>query len=415
MKFDLKRLGILYMFIILVLNLNTVNNYVTINTCYGDSSGDIIINEDGNISPVNSPIEKIDGIYYLNDDILSRTIIIKKDGMVLDGDGYILSGIGSPNSIGIKTEGVNNIVIKNLVIINWNYGINIEDSDNNKIFGNSFINNVYAINLDSNSDSNEIFHNYFKEQVVRSSSQNIWSHGYEGNHWTDLELSDRFHGLYQNNVGPDGIIDSPEFIDEENIDSYPLMGNITSYSFADTPVVIVSNYSNSASYNYENNFIQLYVTSSSSEIGFCRISIPHTLVDPNEMEIKLNYGTMTPIYDNLNVLENGTHRWIYFTPDVVAPSIEDVHQEPDLDKVHSGEAVNVYSTVTDQITSQDAGTIVFYHVLAVDNEDNQVESSQTQYEVKEASTSPFNDNITYILGAGILIIIAIFYLRSKNV
>jgi outer membrane protein assembly factor BamB len=54
---------------------------------------------------------------------------------------------------------------------------------------------------------------------------NVWDDGYPsgGNYWSDYAGSDLFSGSNQNELGNDGIGDTPYIIDSDNLDRYPLM------------------------------------------------------------------------------------------------------------------------------------------------------------------------------------------------
>ena len=55
---------------------------------------------------------------------------------------------------------------------------------------------------------------------------NFWDDGYPsgGNYWSDHVTVDDYSGVYQNELGSDGIVDEPYIVDAENRDNYPLVG-----------------------------------------------------------------------------------------------------------------------------------------------------------------------------------------------
>jgi len=69
----------------------------------------------------------------------------------------------------------------------------------------------------NNSANNLIFHNNFINntiQVSSSGSTDFWDNGQQGNYWSDYNGTDS---------NQDGIGDTPYIIEENNTDRYPLM------------------------------------------------------------------------------------------------------------------------------------------------------------------------------------------------
>lgn len=99
-----------------------------------------------------------------------------------------------------------NNITDNGNLIATSAGIYIEDSDNNILYHNNFINNLQI-------------------QVENINSVNNWDNGYPsgGNYWSDYSGADLYSGPHQNETGSDGIGDTPSVIDGSNQDNYPLM------------------------------------------------------------------------------------------------------------------------------------------------------------------------------------------------
>jgi len=105
-----------------------------------------------------------------------------------------------------------NTLTRNNVTASYLYGIGFENSSSNFIFHNNFINNT--------------------NQAYDINSINVWDDGYPsgGNYWSDQEhgfCADHYRGPDQNEPksddSPDGIVDKPYVIDDNNRDEYPLM------------------------------------------------------------------------------------------------------------------------------------------------------------------------------------------------
>lgn len=88
--------------------------------------------------------------------------------------------------------------------------------DNNIISSNTIEHNELGLEVFSSS-GNRVYHNNFisnRNQVSVEDSANVWDDGFKGNYWSDYLGSDS---------DGNGVGDSPYFIDENNIDNYPLM------------------------------------------------------------------------------------------------------------------------------------------------------------------------------------------------
>lgn len=112
------------------------------------------------------------------------------------------------------------------------WGVALDRCTNNFLINNQISGLVGGIAL-IDSNGSRIWHNsvvigslYSDGRVYVSNSHNTtWDAGYPsgGNYWWWLTGSDDYCGSYQNETGSDGIIDTPLWIDSENVDNYPLM------------------------------------------------------------------------------------------------------------------------------------------------------------------------------------------------
>jgi parallel beta-helix repeat protein len=178
---------------------------------------------DGIDVPQGLPFLFKNGVYYLLENMVETKFIAISDNIVIDGNGYTIQGDLTSDSVGIEITGSTNVTIRNFKISSFENGIHIDESTDNKIYNNTFLDNEYAIVAERDSGYNVLFMNNFIEQEVRISSQNTWYNGFTGNYWSDIDKEDIYYGPYQSEVGSDGIVDRPFYIDEYNIDNYPLM------------------------------------------------------------------------------------------------------------------------------------------------------------------------------------------------
>ena len=102
---------------------------------------------------------------------IGETIVILREGVILDGAGYTLGGTGS--GTGIFIQGRDHTTIKNLKITNFNYGIKFTwlnyDSNRNRrsatISGNTITGNKYGIAFIQETPQCEISNNQFSDNT----------------------------------------------------------------------------------------------------------------------------------------------------------------------------------------------------------------------------------------------------------
>lgn len=200
--------------------------------------------------------------------------------------------------------------VENNGVANGEKGISLYEANNNTIEGNTILNATYGIRLFSSSD-NRIFHNNLIENTEQvsplDSYQNIWDDGFEGNFWS-------------NYIGPDGnkdgIGDNYHIIDGGNQDRCPLLGAFHDFSVQNegsaSHIEVITN-STILNLAFENSTgtVRLWVNGSDQTYGFCRIRIPHTLIEP-EIFVVIDGGTTQVLRANYSLRDDGFNRWIYF-------------------------------------------------------------------------------------------------------
>lgn len=244
-------------------------------------SGTVYIGADGSVNPPDSPVSRNGDLYTLTGNIYSDGdgIVILRNNVTLAGAGYAIQGSAAAYSRGIYIQGRNNITIRNTQVGVFEYGLVVEQSSGvvveentfsenlrdgvsfheasfNMLLGNRILNNGNGIelrvsnnnsictnNIEANlhygislcsSENNRIYHNSFVANIYSQASPcanltNIWHETYPlcGNYWSDYNGTDLHSGFFQNETNSDGIGDTLYFIDENNTDRHPLMGQWT--------------------------------------------------------------------------------------------------------------------------------------------------------------------------------------------
>lgn len=222
----------------------------------------------------------------------------------------ILENVITDNLNQIDVSNSTQTVIANNKMTNNGNGISITNSNNNTMTGNIIASNsLYGLYI-SQSDYNFIVRNNFQSNArnlyVRNSTD-YWDDGFEGNYWSNYTGTDADH---------DGIGDTPFVFDMNNIDNHPLMGQF--YSFSATPENNVGIITDSAldGFEYvppETIEFQVSNTTPGQTLGFCRIIIPHALINPNNgtIQVIIDNNQTQVLFLNTTVYDNGTHRWVY--------------------------------------------------------------------------------------------------------
>lgn len=111
-------------FVALVLLSIIVSGAVCLQPIKAQYRGNIVIDDDGGISPSTAPIRQTDNVYTLTGNV-EGDITIYRSNMVLDGNGSTIAG-------GLFLNAKANVTAKNLVITT---GAQLLSSDNNFIMG----------------------------------------------------------------------------------------------------------------------------------------------------------------------------------------------------------------------------------------------------------------------------------------
>jgi len=314
---------------------NMTNNYSGVHL-YQSSFNTISGND-----MANNPYGTLDLSESFNNIISGNSITNNGQSVFLDSSSF---NVVSENNITHNSCGVelywssnNNIVSGNKITNNScgfasEGGIQVDNgrhlylSSNNTISGNDVTNNHIGAKLYL-SVSNIIYHNNFinnSQQVYDYSwdhpqfplSTNSWDDGYPsgGNYWSNYNGTDVYNGLNQDQPGSDAVGDTPNVIDSNNRDCYPLMGPFNTFDAGTwnrvtyyIDVISNSTVSNFA-FNVEQKLVGINVTGINGTVGFCRITVPNAMLGGPYVILVNDSPPLT-----LNEMSNGTFTFLYFT------------------------------------------------------------------------------------------------------
>lgn len=324
----------------------------------------IYILSDGTVSPPSAPLS-VDGNVYTFTSNIYESIIVQKNNIILDGNGYTLQGPGG-TARGVYLADRSYVAIRNITVCNWWEAISLYNSHNVEIRNNIIRNNLnLGILLLYNSDSNKIIDNVIKANMygigpVWSSNLNlieandildhsfagvypyfgggentfyhndfvnnryhlytfgdvnVWDNGYPsgGNYWSSYQGADSCNGPNQNEAGPDGIGDTPYTIRSGNVDHYPITSIWTpvptsmEVSGRDYGVTIVSDAQIDHIVATKNNLH--FEASGQAGDAYTRVIFP--MVNTTNLRIFVDGALLSPPPFPV-IKSNGTHYFIYF-------------------------------------------------------------------------------------------------------
>ena len=172
-------------------------------------TGTVYIRADGSIDPPGAPIQRNGSIYTLTGNITSSVngIVVERDNIVIDGDGYMLRRTGAYQYKGIVLSGRTNVTVQNIQIQNFRHGIWLNSCSNNTISGNNIANNGYGVWLrDSSNNSisgnNVTANNYAGIQLEYSSNNTFSRNNITANDGLGIVLqsSSNYNSIVGNNI-----------------------------------------------------------------------------------------------------------------------------------------------------------------------------------------------------------------------
>ncbi|MCK4736283.1 MAG: right-handed parallel beta-helix repeat-containing protein, partial [Methanophagales archaeon] len=236
----------------LIKNNNITNNNIT-GIFSRNSKNNTIIQNDINNCIIGIESWNISENKFISNHVSNITFL----GIFLSDsvNNNLSNNILSNNYVGIFLEdSEENIIANNSIIDNYLTGIKLRGSNNNVVINNEVLditqtkftspaldlggsNNIVANNTIANcyygygigvsGDYNQIYHNNFinNTEQAHDYGTNIWDNGYPsgGNYWNNYTGEDKYSGPCQDQLGSDGIGDTPYPIPEAARDKYPYM------------------------------------------------------------------------------------------------------------------------------------------------------------------------------------------------
>jgi len=191
--------------------------------------------------------------------------------------------------IGILLENSSSTtVVRNCVLDNRFAGIYLRNNCvSNLVIGNNITNNMNGIRVaDPTCVDNRFYHNNFINNTFQTSLSapgGTWDDSYPsgGNYWSDYIGFDSKNGSNQDQLGSDGIGDTPY----QWLDRYPFMGPICYFNAGKWNekcyYIVISSNSTISDFSFSSNnepSIRFNVSSPVGKSNFCRVTVPKQLL-----------------------------------------------------------------------------------------------------------------------------------------
>ena len=188
MKFLRKAVGVLLLSVIIVCAFVIVFNVDLVKA----EPETIYIKTDGVIDPPTAPIQRDGDVYTFTDNIYDL-IVIERNNTIIDGNGFALNGSGS--GYGFSLSGITNVTVKNIHIKGFYYAVYLGSASYISLFNLNITDNEQGILL-SYSSNNIITENNIEANPRR--------HGYEqAGYGINLDKSSN-NTVYGNNITNNG-------------------------------------------------------------------------------------------------------------------------------------------------------------------------------------------------------------------
>jgi hypothetical protein len=128
----------------------------------------IYIKADGSVTPATAPIQSVGNVYKVTADIYNTSLIVERNNIVLDGQGFTLQGNGSLNNQAAINLTCIGVTVEHFHINGWQVGV-LGNFDSNRVVNNDFANNHFDIAIYAN--NYQITQNYLS--YVRIQGNNI--------------------------------------------------------------------------------------------------------------------------------------------------------------------------------------------------------------------------------------------------
>ncbi|MBX5327902.1 MAG: right-handed parallel beta-helix repeat-containing protein [Candidatus Bathyarchaeota archaeon] len=170
----------------------------------------IYIRANGSIEPSGAPISTVNNVTYtLTDNIVGNVpsytsaIVIERDNIVLDGNGFAVQGKEEYKSVGISLYSLSNVTIANVTVKDFYYGIKLNETTSITILKsalNNTMDNIWGYNTyETIISGNYMTGGHTGFYFVFSFSDTISGNNITGNTYAGIELTNAYNTTISEN------------------------------------------------------------------------------------------------------------------------------------------------------------------------------------------------------------------------
>jgi parallel beta-helix repeat protein len=242
---------------------STPGNTVTQNEITGNGGNGVSIFNEQDSTVANNNITLNGGcgirLGYGTTNVTVRRNYMAKNGLGIQVESPVEQLAGDGGGIAYATNATTTLVtvipkgstiVENVVAENNGWGIRLNNSQGgNVIYHNNFVNNNVSEGLQVSIPAiwNFSLNDFKNPPTMTPGKANVWDNGKEGNYWSDY--TSRYPNASE--VGNTGVGDTPFYINENNIDHFPLTKPIVLPDISILPPPVSALDNNSTAPNHE--------------------------------------------------------------------------------------------------------------------------------------------------------------------
>jgi parallel beta-helix repeat protein len=238
-----------------------------------DASNVFFIRADGRIEPSTTMISSSDRVHYALNGNIDGSVVVERDGIILDGGGYTLQGSNVYGSKGIYAFEVNNVTVQNVRIKRFDMGVCLNKTLHCAVLGSLLTENQRGVMVQESSNAtvfdNDVFSNvrygvllYYSpmnsvcNNSVTNMSLGVWLVESDQNQLCYNEISSsNVSGVFMESSSHNLILGNGVSLNKAGLSvGYSEQNQIIGHSFVSNSKGVVFSYALSNSVNH-NNFV----------------------------------------------------------------------------------------------------------------------------------------------------------------
>lgn len=266
----------------------------------------IYIKPDGSVEPIGTSILVKDNMTYTFTNNIEGSLVIQRDNIMIDGNGYNLTGTADFFTYGLTLIGRNNVTIKNIAISLFDLGLNITGSSRITIVRNNISQNLHeCIRFGMSSNDSTVAGNNIEDTSVGIIVTNSNNNSIVGNCITGCWQGVTIDSSSYNTISGNNITGNSVGIWFQLSSNNTISQNIIAGSFKGVEFMVFSDSDNLIGNVITNNSQNgIYLESATN------VTISQNEISDNENGVFLSHSSQNFIY--LNDFVNNTSQAYYY-------------------------------------------------------------------------------------------------------